>query len=591
MTMQPQKIAVQIFNRQRDYLKNKAKEKIGENASPTEVANFINEVMKRYYQNLGNPLFLARRAIPEGIPFYDDYEENKKEVAEDLSILFAELNTIAKYLMDYFNYGQSEQKRLLSMMKGMHSLINDLQMLTQEENKNYVYWKESFQNYEQMDTVFTPVEMQAHLHTEQGVLTLQHTSSVNYSPSASIRTLEGNGEAGTYHLVRKVNQNENDENYLYISTQTPNDAKESLIDGSSDSVFEYQLCNVPESVKQDALYYDFEWAKGEQNEDLLRLRIVIELPTAKDINWININPFYSPNSPSTVNVYSIRTSKDGFSYDSLYGELVLNNRLNVTPQTYRLEEVFGSSDKFEDAKFTGQGVWTFPTRTAKYIEIVLDQPTSYKELLGQTAYYRRLFTSDQWVRIPRQDVPANIVDEKFGTYQVDSFTEIKKTLEPIEGWRYSIGVKDIGIMGFEYKQSSEYVSKPFRVEEGIQSLALYANEKIPASYLDKISTSNDWIQYFVTFDNINWHRISPNHHQPVSDSFPPKLISINHDIAQIDETILYKENVTMKTLPQEVRVKILLTHPEATNENEFNMTTPVVEDIALKILPGEGKAV
>ncbi|WP_433957846.1 hypothetical protein [Cytobacillus horneckiae] len=88
------------------------------------------------------------------------------------------------------------------------------------------------------------------------------------------------------------------------------------------------------------------------------------------------------------------------------------------------------------------------------------------------------------------------------------------------GWRYAIGIRDISIMSFEFSEASEYISKPFKVDDGIKKLLLHVNEKIPESYKEKVSESNDWIQYAVSFDDIEWHRISPQHHQPVNDTFP-----------------------------------------------------------------------
>ncbi|TKI88485.1 hypothetical protein FC702_41860, partial [Bacillus cereus] len=100
--------------------------------------------------------------------------------------------------------------------------------------------------------------------------------------------------------------------------------------------------------------------------------------------------------------------------------------INKTPQSYRAEDLFDGSENFAKTKFSGQGVWSFPSREAKYIEFVLEQPNSYKELLGQEAFYRRKKDSTSFTRIRKQEVPSNIVDEKYGIHTINSDYEIKK---------------------------------------------------------------------------------------------------------------------------------------------------------------------
>jgi hypothetical protein len=338
-----------------------------------------------------------------------------------------------------------------------------------------------------MDTSLTAQENRCMIHTEEGVLTLSRTGATNQSLDGKIKTLQGNGMAGTFYLARKVAADTEYENYELISNQVPNDDIAAIIDGNTDSVYEYQMVNVPDSYKEQALQYDLEWAKGDEHNDQLRLKVIIELPKAVTVNWINLNPYHAPSSPGTLNVYSIRTSLNGIEYQGLFegDSFVLNQEINGTPQSYKADDLFDGSDDFANTKFTGQGVWSFPSRQAKYLEFVLEQPNSYKELLGQVAYYRRNKDTSQWVRIRKQEVPSNIVDEKFGIHTVNNDYEIKKVLEAIEGWRYAIGVRDIQIMSFEFAETSEYISKAFPVENGIRSLLLYANEKIPPDYKEK----------------------------------------------------------------------------------------------------------
>ncbi|PED95018.1 hypothetical protein COL64_29160 [Bacillus toyonensis] len=582
-------IESKILEKQREYLLEQAKIRLSSSATQEEVSQLADEIFYRYQFCIGKPLFQARKVVYGELPFLEDYYDNNKEMEKDLGVLFSELNTIATYLVDYFNYSQSEKDRILSIVRSINGVVSDLQMLTEETTPNTVYLKESFTNYDNVDSALTPVENRSMIHTQEGVLTLRRTNALNRSIGSKVRAIQGNGIAGTYFLSRKVQSDSDFENYQYVSSQIKNDDPKALIDGNPDTVFEYEMVNIPESYKKQSFYYDVEWAKGKEHGDLLRVKIVVQLPKNETINWINLNPYHAAGSPGTVNVYSIRTSNDGIEYQGLFekDQFVLNQEINKTPQSYRAEDLFDGSENFAKTKFSGQGVWSFPSREAKYIEFVLEQPNSYKELLGQEAFYRRKKDSTSFTRIRKQEVPSNIVDEKYGIHTINSDYEIKKVLEAVEGWRYAIGVRDIDIMSFEFAETSEYISKPFLLEDGIKKVLLYANEKVPAIYKEKVSESNDWIQYFVSFDDIDWYRISPQHQQPVNDKFPAKVLSVNDNESDIENAFaLYKQNLQLKELPKQVRLKIIMKRPEKTTEDEIPLlhTTPLVEDFALKIL-------
>lgn len=589
--MKPIKVDSKILDRQRAYLYGKAREKMGDVKTEVELQMYVDEAITLYYKTLGNPLFQARKAEDGQLPFIEEYEENNKEIDEDLSILFAELNIITTYLVEYFNYAQAEQKRITGIIQGINGLVGDLQLLSEENLPDTVYMKESFTNYDLVETNMTVEENRAQIGTREGIMTLKRTGSTNRSVNGKIIQVQGNGTAGTKQLVRRLGLDENDEvEYKFVSEQTPNNKTTSIIDGSPDSIFEYQMVNVPENFKEAGRRYDFEWAKGDKNNDVLRVKIVVELEDTEDINWLNINPYYPPNSTGKLNVYSIRTSEDGFEYKGLYtdGKYVINNSLNSTPQSYRLDDVFTGSNDYDTSKFAGQGVWSFPTRKAKYVEIVLDQDGSYTELIGLDTYYKRKKGTTAWTRIRRQDVRENIVQGKTGEYNLDSTTEVKKRIEATEGWRYVIGLRDINIMSYEFVEASEYISKLFTVADGysISEMILYANEKTPESYIEKIATTNDWIRYYVSFDDITWTEVSPTHRQPVKDKeFPPKIVAVNGNQADIDTVFdLYRTNLTMNANPKQVRVKIIMNRPKG---DAYKATTPIVEDYALKIVTKE----
>lgn len=589
-------IKSEILERQASYLFDRAHELLGEQATDEEVLSLVNETIRRYYVNLGRPLTVRREAEEGHLPFIEDYNETIHEMTEDMGIIFNEVEKLGDYLADYFNYAQSEKMRLQHRIRGLTGASNDMYLIANDTAGNSIYFRDSFDDSKSIESSMI-MGNPAQVATQEGVVTLSRKKSVNRSKDAKVKSIQGNGSEGTHHLVRRsiVETRDQKETVVnYVSEQIPNDNAEAVLDGRPDTIFEYQMVNAErDDIIRRAKGYDFDWVRGKKENDKLRLKMTIELQESTDINWININPYHPPFSTGKVSVYSIRTSEDGFDYQGLYnnGSYVLNAELNTTPQTYRADALFDGSNDFAASKFSGQGVWAFPTRKARYVEVVFDQVESYEELIGHT-YYERIKTyedgngntTETRTRVPSIDVPKNIVDGSIGTYPIGNDITIEKGIEMFEGWRYAIGIRDVNIMSYEFEEKSEIISTEYESEQEIHKVMLYVNEKIPESYLDVVSTSNDWIKYFVTFDDVNWHRISPMHHQPVSEEgFPPKVIELNgHEVNLEASFQIHKTYVNTEQPVHKVRLKAVFERPKEIEGAEF--TTPIIEDYAIRAI-------
>lgn len=590
----------EVMQDQAEFLFNRAYDLLGDTATPEEVSSLVAETIRRYYMDLGSPLLVKRYAERDHLPWIEDYNDSVIEITEDVSILYKDTENMANYLSEYFNYAQSEKDRLMQRIRGVSGLTSDLNLIANDSTSNSTYFRESFDDtkgFESSMVVGTP----AQIATQEGVITLARKDTVNRSINAKVKSIQGNGEAGTYHIVRKsmITSDSGTQTIAnYISDSIPNDKPAAILDGRPDTIFEYQMINIDADVISGTPKgYDFEWAKGTKANDKLRAKIIIELDELVDVNWISINPYHPAYSTGKVTVYSIRTSEDGFDYQSLYegGSYVLNSQLNLTPQTYRQDAIFDGSNNFADAKFAGQGVWAFPTRQAKYVEVVMDQNESYQELIGHTYYEKVTKTQDssgevtKTVRIPKSEAPKNAVDGVLGTYTLDSGANIVKGIEYKEfeghGWRYVIGIRDINIMSYQFQEKSEFISKKYETTDEIKEIMLYVNEKIPQSYLDVVSTGNDWIQYFISIDDVNWVQISPMHHQPLDSSkdFPSKIIQFNGNKTDLAAAFqLHKTYMDTDKPVKGVRLKVIMQRP--TKIDNAETTTPVLEDYALRVV-------
>jgi hypothetical protein len=606
-----------ILERQADFLFQKAYEALGGAATEAEVNALVADTIKRYYVNLGRPLLVKRKAEEGHLPFIEDYNDSTEEITEDLAILYNETEQIGQYLSDYFNYAQSEKMRIEQRVRGLTGLVNDLNLIANDTADASVYFRDSFEDSTKIESSMI-IGKPAQVSTIEGIATLARKSTVNRSVNGKIKSITGNGDAGTYHIVRDAKITDNKGNvtdtFTFISDQIPNDKPEAILDGRPDTIFEYQMVGVNQNdVINTAKGYDFSFIKGAKQGDKLRVKVIIELEKAEDINWININPYNPPFSTGKVTVYSIRTSADGFDYQALYegGSYIINSEINTTPQTYRADAIFDGSNSFTDSKFAGQGVWAFQTRAAKYVEVVFDQNESYEEKIGHTYYLKVKKDKEgsqtgQPVRVRESDVPTTIQKSDPGKYSLDTDTDIIKAIEGFIGWRYVIGLRDINIISYQFEEKSEIVSKKYTVvPEGqteetsttiVKEIMLYTNEKIPQSYLSTISTSNDWIQYYISIDDVNWHRISPQHHSPVTTTtqwdevkgtgFPPKIYEINGNMTDLESSFqLYKGYLTSAKPIKSVRLKIVMSRP--TDIDDAISTSPILEDYALRIITEE----
>lgn len=584
-----------IHKNQSDFIFSKIKENMNNSLSPEETRMYVSQAFRELESNLGKPLFENKGINRHSIPFIEDVIDDMEEITADIDVMLKEHKNSSQFLVDTFNYVHSEKKRLLSKVGALDSLVGDLNLISNEKDDSNIYLKESFQNAKTFDENFTVESITpAQISSLEGILTLGRQSTQNLSNDAWISMYNGNGDTGTGHMARRIQLEDeygnSKESYVFVDDNSAmaNDKIDSILDSRPDSIFEYQMVNVPNQFINKYKKYDFEWVKGNKAGDKLQLKILIELKELSNINWININPYYPPKSTNKIEIYSIRTSRDGFEYSGLFEEnnFELNTELNELPQTYRLDDLFDGSNDPSKGKYVGQGVFAFPNREAKFVEIIFNQNESYPEVIGQEIYYTRTSDQDFWTQIPKV---KELEDSPSGEYirYINGESHIYlKTIEVTEGWRYVIALRDINIMSYEFYEKSSFVSKRYDIDGEINKVMLYANEKIPESYLSNLKLNNTWITYEISFDDINWHKISPMHHEPLSDEFPPKILEINNNEIDLTSSFqIHKKIIKTNKKENQIRIKITLTRPK---DAIYKNTTPIVEDYALRIVRKEG---
>lgn len=581
----------QLLIEKRNYVIEKTKQTIKDLTDKETIALIIQSNYQKYLiENeaiLTQPYLVARGQLP----FKEDFEAFMEEVTMDIALLKKEHQRSGQFVLDTYNYMHSEKKRLVHQIQDLNSLVGDLNLLANEQDAKTIYFKESFENPRAQDALSQLENIaSAQVASKEGVLTLARKKSENLSLQANVVSIQGNGEAGTNHLARRVQiLNENEQlvdKYVFLNDNPSlrNDRVEALLDGRSDSIFEYQTVNVPNTFVNQYKRYDFEWVKGKKEGSPLQLKLVLELEKEQPLNWIHIHPYYPVNSKERVLVYSIRTSKDGFEYEGLFEqkEFVLNQELNETPNSYLVEDLFDTSNELKDANFAGQGVWSFPSRSTRFVEIVFEQKESYQETIGQEVYFVRTKDQNIWIQVPKvEELAYEPAGEYSRSLNGESVVYKKEIVGTPDGWRYAIALRDINLLSYRYEEKSSFVSKRYTLDGEIGKVMLYANEKIPTSYLDVIETTNDWITYEVSFDDINWYPISPMHHEPTKDTFPPKILELNGREIDLASTFqVHKAIIQTKETPTQVRFRVTMTRPVG---EAFEATTPLLEDVAIRV--------
>lgn len=158
----------------------------------------------------------------------------------------------------------------------------------------------------------------------------------------------------------------------------------------------------------------------------------------------------------------------------------------------------------------------------------------------------------------------------------------------LETWwdkiRWAIGLREIGVYAYEYANSAEIVSIPFKSPKPIAKVSLRVDEQIPVSY----PLTQRWIHYFVSPDNgRNWHRVNPLDHPTLftdaSGQPVPRIINFNADFASENDD--EQKFVTLDGNVTEVRFRAVLLRPLG---EEFLGTTPVLKSYRMSIYPREG---
>lgn len=530
----------------------------------SDVYRILNKYMHGFYKNLYKPVFNKRYANSKNLPIAEFYNQNNADIVTDLELLFQEFNALNQSIVGLFNEHQSFKEYIYEEIDELNSLCAEFSILANIPNTtSMMSICEQFNRSNNID-----IEKSNIRHSDQyGIITLGVNSTVNLSEIGNIsienygsNSIVNNGIFGDKYIIDLVEQNPSFRNNSC-------DDPKAVMDNTPDTWFEYQMINIDD--KDDLDNYDLADLHSTEYGDSLSLKITIDLQEKTTINWITLDPFYPINAPKSIVVKAIKVSTNQVDYIQINKEpITIVENLNKFAQTYNY---YDSMDMDFD-NTTGKGIWVFEPIEARYIDIYIEQYSSYKEKIG--------FNNNSRIIKAEKD-----------------FIEYKP------GWRYCIGIKDINISTFEYKEESIFISKEYSTDKPIKSVFLDTIDEIPDAFMSDFKMKNKWIRYFIQINNGPWMPISPSSRQPVGEEtlitsimpvegpeelaeyieqnniFPPKVYRINPYRHDANEETLYEGNILTENEPKTIRLRAVLKRPF-----DKKHYTPTIHGYTLKLV-------
>lgn len=556
----------------------------GEIKTVTELQYRLYIALEDLYTQIGKPTMQKRLAW--GPPMSDDYNRTIIEVYNDIQTLFSETDGMGKAIHESFDQVELERQIMNWQMNDIEDRLKDID-LKMKQNRGEVIFRDSFLDSKNFDKDMVQLDP-ATVNASEGVLSLTKIDAEEFREGVTVRILEGNGFVGNTHQVRGV-----DGTYKFFGEDNLHFDLIAMVDGNSDTWFEYETFNISDEVESLTNGYGFEYKEGmkwvKEDRGVMRLYFEIELPIAQTINWLSIAPFLPSDkgaSPAIIRSMVIHDGKGAAN------------------------EVSSGYDVMQEDK-----VFIFPRQKCKRIRIKLEQPSAYetqighfffKELEAKTVNFMAKDKEQKGRRIdgPKPSVEnlfykynsttkslyqpertenglspsdsENVKEALFGTPTVKG--QVQAGLEAVSAKRYVIGVRDVNISSYRFAEESEYISKAFESSNEIRSIQLDASHLIPKQFGE-----GEWIRYFISIDDgRNWKEISPKGSSK-SGSKVQYIINGNVPIEGRFDNYGYID--TLQPVSS-VRLKIVLSRPIDLTDSDYY--TPIVHDYKLKCMTAKG---
>lgn len=542
----------------------------------------IKNMLSDFYNSLTKPTYKYRPAV--STPISSDYNAMIVEASKDMEYIIKDCETLSEFVSQSFIDADLTRTMMSNELAYITKKITAIgESVTKNQSLGTVVFTELFNDLETMGN--TNSLKSCHVNTSDGILTLRQGSKSSVSISkVEIDNDNSNGFPGNTHCVDTLNN----ELHFLGQDELHHDIN-AIIDNNKDTWFEFELFSITDEVRKQCNSFGFEYNEGISwinNEDILKLKLIVHLESITKCSWVTITPYLS----------EIKGVKN-----------CILDKCEVYTDSGNVYEI-STAQAFDDTL-----VFPFPPQDVTRIEFTFIQPSKYQTKIGHFYYtsadttnmsiFQEYDYSDMFARIDGKKNPIGLLGIKYDpstkwiTYASsrdelpnDSYIKdklftlpentiaSKSNQEILDAYRYMIGIRDIGITSCIFTEYGEYISKNFVTNDVITSVTLETKEYIPGD-------NPDILRYYISLNNgVTWHQIYPMHraYQGIYKYY------INNDSI---ENLLSKDTTNKKTknlsIPGEnksIQIKIEMNLPEGIEEETY--CTPIVYQYKLKLTTG-----
>lgn len=309
----------------------------------------FNNLISRFYKTLSSPILSPSYFRPGITPNYAEINEKFKQVGQDLEVLFSEINSLHRFVVENFNTLNTASSSVRSRVRKIASDIADYRLYATDTVGGALNFGDTFLNTDKTD-------YNNELYKEEKCFV------DIFAGAATLPIDEGKTEVRTVEqlTVGGLSNGQNGNNQELGALRR--DRLDALSDGSADTWFEYE--NVTFSESSQPLF----------------LQLQIKLEESAVVNCLELSTiaFGSKKHPK---VTSIELSVDGSSYAPVLSE-VISGRADIAETGFiPLGPTPGNMS--ESCKIY------FQPRKIRYINILFQQDDTYTIRTPSGTAYRK----------------------------------------------------------------------------------------------------------------------------------------------------------------------------------------------------------
>jgi hypothetical protein len=303
-----------------------------------QLVGAVNKALATFFKSPSSPLFDPRKIKPNMSPDTEAFNDEWRDLKDDLDTIFLELEQLGNVQLSTFNYLVSESNNLFGKVKKTSDLLGTLALYSQFGVSGAVLLSDSFSSFAKIDAKSSLLSKdELDVATDEGIVTLpinRATDSLVTAQETPTVNSNSNGIPGNNQQVGA----------------TLRGAIDDILDNKADTWFEYERV----LSKDDGVP--------------LVLDFTINIGDPKIINFIRINP-NNFGVKTNIEILAIDTSSDGKEFTSI--------KKDILPTAFAKED----NDFLlapTTSKYAGQGLFSFTPRKTQYVRVSLRQSTPYK---------------------------------------------------------------------------------------------------------------------------------------------------------------------------------------------------------------------